>query len=199
MNIIRDIQELKKRARSCPEILLNPAVAVEEDDAVIACYKLAINEDGTEFYNLDGVWKPVPGGSGGGGGIESIVAGTNITVDNTDPLNPIVSAGVVGIDTPIILTDGATVTWDMTLGSNAKVTIGGNRTLAITNAVAGDYGTLVIIQSGSTRTLALPAGSKVINGNAGILPLSTISGYIDIATFYYDGTTYFWNLGKNYS
>jgi hypothetical protein len=29
--------------------------------------------------------------TGGGGGIESIVAGTNITVDNTDPLNPIVS------------------------------------------------------------------------------------------------------------
>ncbi len=28
----------------------------------------------------------------GGGGIESIVAGTNITVDNTDPLNPIVSS-----------------------------------------------------------------------------------------------------------
>ena len=29
--------------------------------------------------------------SGGGGGIESIVEGTNITVDDTDPLNPIVS------------------------------------------------------------------------------------------------------------
>ena len=31
-------------------------------------------------------------GGGGGGGIESIVAGDNITVDDTDPLNPIVSA-----------------------------------------------------------------------------------------------------------
>ena len=30
--------------------------------------------------------------SGGGGGIQSVVAGTNITVDNTDPLNPVVSA-----------------------------------------------------------------------------------------------------------
>ena len=30
--------------------------------------------------------------SGGGGGIESIVAGTNITVDDTDPQNPIISA-----------------------------------------------------------------------------------------------------------
>jgi hypothetical protein len=36
----------------------------------------------------------------GGGGIQSIVAGTNIAVDNTDPLNPIVSAtGSAGIPT----------------------------------------------------------------------------------------------------
>ena len=34
----------------------------------------------------------ISGGGGGGGGIESIVAGDNITVDDTDPLNPIVSA-----------------------------------------------------------------------------------------------------------
>lgn len=31
-------------------------------------------------------------GGGGGGGIESIVAGDNITIDDTDPLNPIISA-----------------------------------------------------------------------------------------------------------
>jgi len=36
--------------------------------------------------------------SGGGGGIQSIVAGNDITVDNTDPLNPIVatSGGIDG-------------------------------------------------------------------------------------------------------
>lgn len=32
------------------------------------------------------------GGGGGGGGVQSVVAGTGITVDNTDPQNPIVSA-----------------------------------------------------------------------------------------------------------
>lgn len=31
-------------------------------------------------------------GSGGSGGVQSVVAGTNVTVDNTDPANPIVSA-----------------------------------------------------------------------------------------------------------
>lgn len=31
-------------------------------------------------------------GGGGGGGIQSVVAGTNVTVDDSDPLNPIVSS-----------------------------------------------------------------------------------------------------------
>ena len=38
-------------------------------------------------------------GGSSGGGIQSIVAGTNITVDNTDPLNPIISATGGGADT----------------------------------------------------------------------------------------------------
>ncbi len=32
--------------------------------------------------------------SGSGGGIESIVAGTNVSVDDTDPLNPVVSSSL---------------------------------------------------------------------------------------------------------
>lgn len=51
----------------------------------------------------------------GGGGVQSVVAGTNVTVDNTDPLNPIVSATggggmaeaewpLIGDSTPLVLT-----------------------------------------------------------------------------------------------
>src|SRR5690606_12600707 len=36
-------------------------------------------------------------GSGSGGGIQSVVAGTNISVDNTDPDNPVVSAPDVAV------------------------------------------------------------------------------------------------------
>jgi hypothetical protein len=56
-------------------------------------------------------------GSGGSGGIQSIVAGTNVTVDNTDPANPIVSAtgsGGGGINRTIIITSG-----NVTAGANA--------------------------------------------------------------------------------
>jgi hypothetical protein len=46
----------------------------------------------------------------GGGGIESVVAGTNITVDNTDPLNPIINANAdavtsVNSDTGAVIVD----------------------------------------------------------------------------------------------
>jgi len=46
------------------------------------------------YYIDETVDNPIllTGGGGGGGGIESIVAGDNITIDDTDPLNPIISA-----------------------------------------------------------------------------------------------------------
>jgi hypothetical protein len=42
------------------------------------------------FLRGDGTWA-VPSGGGGGGGIESVVDGTGIDVDDTDPVNPVVS------------------------------------------------------------------------------------------------------------
>lgn len=109
---------------------------------------------------------------------------------------------VVGqvITTPRSLTDGATITWDMDSSSNVYVTLGGNRTLSITNAVAGSYGTIVLTQDGTgSRTLALPASSKVVGGGAGVIALTTTAAAKDILTFYFDGTNYFWNYGKNYN
>jgi hypothetical protein len=104
------------------------------------------------------------------------------------------------ISTPNPLTDGATITWDLSVGGNASVTLAGNRTLSVTNATAGTYGTLVVTQDGTgSRTLTLPASSKVISGGTGAISLSTTANAIDILTFYYNGTTFFWNYGKNYN
>ena len=54
------------------------------------------------------------------------------------------------------LTDAASITSNFALGNNFLVTIGGNRTLAApTNAVAGQSGSIYIIQDGTgSRTLA---------------------------------------------
>jgi hypothetical protein len=101
----------------------------------------------------------------------------------------------------VALTDGATITWTVAgLVNNASVTLGGNRTLAFSGATSGMTGTLIVKQDGTgTRTLTLPAGSKVIGGGSGAITLSTAANAIDILTWTYDGTNYFWTYGKNYS
>jgi hypothetical protein len=98
------------------------------------------------------------------------------------------------------LTDGATVTWNMATQSyNAKVTLGGNRTLSITNVSNGMSGCLIVIQDGTGgRTLTAPAGSYMINGYTSFHLTSGVNK-IDILTFTYDGTNFFWSWGNNYT
>lgn len=100
------------------------------------------------------------------------------------------------------LTDGATITW--AFGNDrvrfATVTLGGNRTLAITGAVSGTSGILKVVQDGSGgHTLALPANSYVVNGGAGVVTLSAGAGDIDILSFFYDGTNYYWTVGLDFT
>lgn len=45
-----------------------------------------------ELADTLNAWLNEPSSGGGGGGVQSVVAGTNITIDNTDPNNPIISA-----------------------------------------------------------------------------------------------------------
>lgn len=93
-----------------------------------------------------------------------------------------------------------TVTWDQTKGATATVTLTGNSTLAISNAVAGMYGLIKVIQDATGgRTLALPAGSKVINGGAGVVTLTAAANAVDVLSYFYDGTNYYWTVGYNYN
>jgi len=102
----------------------------------------------------------------------------------------------------VTLTDAATITW-ATGGArqnNAKVTLGGNRTLDITGEVDGATGLLIVKQDGSGgRSLTLPGSSLVINDGGGAVTLSTGPNDVDILTWYYDGTNFFWTIGVNYS
>jgi hypothetical protein len=100
------------------------------------------------------------------------------------------------------LTDGATITWS-TAGArqnNAHVTLGGNRTLDITGEVDGATGLLIVKQDATGgRSLILPGSSLVINDGGGVVALSTGANEIDVLTWYYDGTNFFWTMGVNYS
>jgi hypothetical protein len=98
------------------------------------------------------------------------------------------------------LTFGSTVTWDQTKGSTSAVTLTGNATLSVINAVAGMYGLVRVTQDATgSRALTLPAGSKVINGGGGAVTLSSTGGSTDVLSYFYDGTSYYWTIGYNYN
>ena len=95
------------------------------------------------------------------------------------------------------LTDGATISWDVTTSPIAKVTLAGNRTLAApSNAVgAGQYISLLVIQDGTgSRTLTWNA---VYEFTADTAPtLTTTASYGDLFTFRYNGTKWI-ETGRN--
>jgi hypothetical protein len=85
------------------------------------------------------------------------------------------------------LTDGATITWDTSLGRVATITLGGNRTMAApTNLKVGTY-ILHVIQDGTgSRTIAWNAVFKWVGAVAPVL--STTAARRDILSFVSDGT-----------
>lgn len=90
---------------------------------------------------------------------DNTFTGSN-TFDETVTLNH-------DIVTPLVtLSDGSTVSWDMSTGSAFKVTIAGNRTLdAPTGETEGQRGVLFIIQDGTGgRSVTFDAAYKFPNG-----------------------------------
>jgi hypothetical protein len=84
---------------------------------------------------------------------------------------------------PQALVDGATVNWDMSLGFNAKVTLGGSRTLAVSNPVVGATYCLGVNQDGTgTRTLTWPASFDW--GTTGAPTLTTTASKRDRITLF---------------
>ena len=85
------------------------------------------------------------------------------------------------------LTDGVTISWDVSLGQVATVTLGGNRTVAApTNLKIGTYILHVIQDATGSRTLTWNA---VFKWPAGVAPtLTTTANARDVFSFISDGT-----------
>jgi plastocyanin len=135
------------------------------------------------------------------GGNVSIGVGTASNTTSKLQVNGDINAPVY-TSTPVPLTAGATITWTPMSGLNASVTLNANSQLAFgATPPAGSTGTLVVTQpaSGSTFNLLLPSGvtNKVLGSSSG-LNLSTTNNATDVVTFYYDGTTCYWNVGLGY-
>jgi hypothetical protein len=85
---------------------------------------------------------------------------------------------------PQTLTDGATISWDMEAGFNAKVTLGGNRTLGTpTNPKAGMTYCLAVIQDATgSRTMTWPSAFDW--GTTGAPTLTTTASKRDRITLF---------------
>ena len=87
------------------------------------------------------------------------------------------------------LTDGATITPDLSLANNYSVTLGGNRTLANpTNLTAGQSGVIVVTQDGTgSRTLAYGSNWKFPGGTAPTL--TTTANAVDVIAYYVESAS----------
>lgn len=97
------------------------------------------------------------------------------------------------------LTDGATISWDLSLGAFAEVTLGGNRTLSSpTNMVNGASYILIVKQDGTgSRTLSFDSAYKFADGDDPTL--TTTANAVDIITFISDGTSMYGSYQTNFS
>jgi hypothetical protein len=96
----------------------------------------------------------------------------------------------------VTLTDAATISWNMSSQSVAKVTLGGNRTLAApTNGSTGQFATITVIQDGTgSRTLTWNAVYEFKDDTAPTL--TTTGGKGDVFVFKYNGSKWL-EVGRN--
>ena len=94
------------------------------------------------------------------------------------------------------LTDGATVTWDASTQDVAKVTLGGNRTLAApSNGTTGQFISLLVIQDGTgSRTITWNAVYEFASDTAPTLTTTADLG--DVFVFRYNGSKWL-EVGRN--
>lgn len=130
------------------------------------------------------------------------IAGYGITDAYTKTeVDGLVTGGGSAITTFQTLTDGATVTWTYGSGRNAKLTIAGNRTLAISGDSDGNEGVLVVTQNITGGfNLTVPAGDLLqdgiaVVGSPGIIDLEDLPGSVNQLHYIKVGSIRLWSKG----
>ena len=110
----------------------------------------------------------------------------NVNINATLVVNGTVSTAKANIQSQT-LTDGATISWDTSLGQIATVTLAGNRTVAApTNLKIGTYLLHIYQDATGGRTLTW---NSVFKWTAAVAPpLSSSANAHDVFTFVSDGT-----------
>ena len=106
------------------------------------------------------------------------------------------SLAAMSVNPEATLTDASTVTWNSLTSPVAKVTLGGNRTIAAaTGAVAGTFASLLVIQDGTgSRTVTWNAAYEFAADTAPTL--TTTANLGDLFVFRYNGAKWL-EAGRN--
>lgn len=163
--------------------------------------------DGTETLSIvqggvtvDATTQNIADLAAGAGVVETIVAGTGIAVDSTDPANPIVSADN---DVTAAASTSGVLTIDCAMGDYFTHALDENVTSwSITNLPGSGKGATKLIrftQDSTPRTVAWPASFRWAGGTDGVI--STGSGAIDVLaiTTFDNGTTWIATLNNAFA
>jgi len=106
------------------------------------------------------------------------------------------SLAAAAINPEATLTDGSTINWNALTSPVAKVTLGGNRTIASASAtVAGQFVSLLVIQDGTgSRTVTWNAAYEFASDTAPTL--TTTANLGDLFVFRYNGAKWL-EVGRN--
>lgn len=116
---------------------------------------------------------PIVSANDAGGLVESVVAGTGISVDNTDPVNPIINNTNTAVVESVVA--GTNITVDNTDPANPVVSVSSSATVTITSEAPGE--TILSDTVGPDfRTKAIVEGAGIdLTGAATSLTVSNLS------------------------
>ena len=126
---------------------------------------------------------------------------TSPTINGTIAGSPTFSGKPIftaSVPTIVADVDGGTITFNMNSGNLHSVTLGGNRTLAVSNVATNQSFIVILLQDGTgSRTVTCWSSIKWTGATAPTL--TTTANRYDIFAFIYDGTNYFGSIvGQNY-
>ena len=121
---------------------------------------------------------------------------SNVGIDISTKGTGLIRLQNAAYNTEATLTDGATINWTVNTSPVAKVTLGGNRTLAApTGGATGQFVSLLVIQDGTgSRTLTFNDVYEFTGDSAPTLTTTANKG--DLFVFRYNGTKYL-EVGRN--